>query len=372
MKTSDVFHQLTREVYGVLGMPIDIDDMAAVLRRIKRAVADADPFLMSTANLNFLMTSRSNIEFRDSLLLSDLCTADGMPIVWLGRLLGIPIKQRIAGADIFERLRSAEVYDQRLRVYFFGGDDGIAAAACKKLNTEAGALTCVGSLYPGFGSIDEMSANAVIDAINASHADFLAVALGAHKGQIWLLRNHDRLRAPVRVHLGATINFQAGTLKRAPEQMQKWGLEWLWRIKEEPHLWRRYWNDGVALLLLLLKHVVPLLLMKWWDNLIVRTAPSPLRVKQVEHHESVTIELNGDATEKNLGNVLPCFESAVAAAKDVVVNFTETRQIDARFLGLILMLNKLLKKHGHKLEFMGVSSRMARLFRLHGFEFLLP
>jgi N-acetylglucosaminyldiphosphoundecaprenol N-acetyl-beta-D-mannosaminyltransferase len=179
------------------------------------------------------------------------------------------------------------------------------------------------------------------------------------------------LRIPVRVHLGATINFQAGTINRAPVVMQRWGFEWLWRIREEPHLWRRYWNDGVALLLLLLKHVVPLLVIGWWHKFLFRTETLALVINQVKNHESVTIDLNGDAIERNVANALPRFESALGASKNIVINFTGTRQIDARFLGLILMLNKELKRHGHKLGFAGVSARMARLFRLNGFEFLL-
>src|SRR5262249_60148195 len=86
----------------------------------------------------------------------------------------------------------------------------------------------------------------VMDGVNASGGVFLLVALGSRKGQIWLLRNHDRLQIPVRAHLGATLHFAAGTIRRAPAIVAKLGLEWLWRIKEEPHLWRRYWRDGGA------------------------------------------------------------------------------------------------------------------------------
>ena len=123
----DLSFQLRREVYGLLGMPIDVVDMAALLRQIEKAISDAAPFLLSTANLNFLMMSKEDTEnFATSLLLSDLCTADGMPIVWLGRLLGIPIKHRIAGADIFERLKSKKIAGNQLKVFLFGGEEGIA------------------------------------------------------------------------------------------------------------------------------------------------------------------------------------------------------------------------------------------------------
>src|ERR1035437_9862732 len=123
---------LTREVYGVLGIPVDVIDMITFLRKIDTAATNLAPFLISTANLNFLVTSRSDAEFRESLLLSDLCTADGMPIVWIARLLGVPIKERIAGSDIFESLKSMQDRTRRLKVFLFGGSEGVAAAACKK------------------------------------------------------------------------------------------------------------------------------------------------------------------------------------------------------------------------------------------------
>jgi N-acetylglucosaminyldiphosphoundecaprenol N-acetyl-beta-D-mannosaminyltransferase len=362
---------LSREVYGVFGIPIDVLDMPAVLRKIDVAAKQKSPFLLSTPNLNFLVTSRLDPEFRKSLLISDLCPADGMPIVWLARMLGVPIKERVAGSDIFEALKSARHATQRLSVFLFGGPEGVAAAACSKLNAERGGLTCVGSFYPGFCTVDEMSTDPILDLINSSNADFLVAALGAKKGQAWLLRNHDRLRIPIRVHLGATINFQAGTVTRAPARMRKWGLEWLWRIKEEPQLWRRYWGDGLVLLELVLTRVFPLVILSRWNRLGWGRKAKDLLINRVEDHKSVILSINGAAIAQNVGNALPYFQDAVAATKDVVINFTDTRLIDPRFLGLLIMLNKILKKQQLHLTLTGISPRIARIFRLHGFGFLL-
>jgi N-acetylglucosaminyldiphosphoundecaprenol N-acetyl-beta-D-mannosaminyltransferase len=362
---------LSRDVYGLLGVPIDAVDMATVLFQIKLATANELEFLISTANLNFLTTSLSNPDFRESLLSSDLCTADGVAIVWLGRLLGIPLRERIAGADIFESLKSAQTVADRLKVFLIGGEEGVAAGACQKLNSENTKILCVGTFYPGFGSIEDMSTPPIFQTINNSGADFLAVALGAQRGQAWLLRNHHAIQVPVRVHLGATINFQAGIIKRAPIILQKCGLEWLWRIKEEPKLWRRYWNDGKVLLALLLNHVVPLLLLRVWDQLKLKNERQDLQVRLINDHDFVTIELSGAATKDTVTKAVAEFKAAVGASKNVTINFANTRQIDARFLGLILMLNKQLKKHGHRLGFTGVSSRIGRRFRLNGFDFLL-
>jgi N-acetylglucosaminyldiphosphoundecaprenol N-acetyl-beta-D-mannosaminyltransferase len=362
---------LTREVYGVLGIPVDAIDMATALRRIKTAAACSAPFLISTANLNFLVTSRSDPEFRESLLQSDLCTADGMPIVWIARLLRIPINERIAGSSIFVALKSAPITPHRIKVFLFGGAEGAAAAACKTLNAESGGLTCAGSYDPGFCTVDEMSTDAIIDTVNSSNANFLAAALGAKKGQAWLLQNHDRLRIPVRVHLGAAINFQAGTVKRAPARMRKWGLEWLWRIKEEPQLWRRYWNDGVVLLQIVLTQIVPLMILAQCHRLHCRSTTQDLMIKRTEDHKSVILSINGAATAQNLTNAMPHFRDAAAAAKNIGINFANTCLIDARFFGLLLMLSKHLKRQRLRLEFTGLSPRIERLFRLSGFEFLL-
>jgi N-acetylglucosaminyldiphosphoundecaprenol N-acetyl-beta-D-mannosaminyltransferase len=211
----------------------------------------------------------------------------------------------------------------------------------------------------------------VLDTINSSKADFLAAALGAKKGQIWLLRNHDRLKIPVRAHLGATINFQAGTIRRAPTRLQKLGLEWLWRIKEEPALWRRYWGDALVLLKLMLTQVMPLLVFNWWNRPRRGEKGQDLVIEWAEDHKSVILSINGDAVARNIGTAVASFEKAGAGKGPLVINFTNTRMIDARFLGLLIMLRKLLMGQRRHLSFTGISPRIAKTIRLNGFGFLL-
>ncbi len=102
-----------------------------------------------------------------------------------------------------------------------------------------------------------MSDEATIERINRSGADFLVVALGAAKGHRWIEANRHRLKVPVISHLGAAVNFVAGRLRRAPLSLQRIGLEWIWRIKEEPILFRRYARDGWFLAKLLAGFVFP-------------------------------------------------------------------------------------------------------------------
>ena len=98
---------LNREAYCILGLPIDAVDLTTAVQRIDAAATIGMPFLLSTPNLNFLVLSRADAEFRQTLLDSNLCPADGMPILWMARLIGVPLKERVSGADIFDALRGS-------------------------------------------------------------------------------------------------------------------------------------------------------------------------------------------------------------------------------------------------------------------------
>jgi N-acetylglucosaminyldiphosphoundecaprenol N-acetyl-beta-D-mannosaminyltransferase len=362
---------LTRPVYCILGMPIDAVDMATVVRTIEAAALRHAAFLVSTPNLNFLVNSLSDPEFRQSLLDSDLCPADGAPIVWIARLLGLPIKERAAGADLFDRLQINSTA-RRLTIFLFGGAKGVAAAAATALNAKRGGLSCVGTMDPGFCEVTEMSHDHIITEVNSSGADFLVLSLGAKKGQLWLQRNHDRLTIPIRAHLGAVLGFQAGSIKRAPPIVRAWGLEWLWRIKEEHHLWKRYRDDGTVLLRLLFSRVLPLAVLARWHQFTGKYRPQDLAIKQRHNDQSTTISLCGFASEANIAKAVSCFEQALKGDRDIIIDLSSTRQIDARFFGLLLMLRKELRSRGANLLFTGASPALKRIFRLNEVGFLLP
>jgi N-acetylglucosaminyldiphosphoundecaprenol N-acetyl-beta-D-mannosaminyltransferase len=361
---------LTRSVYCVLGIPVDAIGLAAVVRRIEAAAANRTAFLISTPNLNFLVSSLSDEEFRESLLDSDLCPPDGAPIVLIARLIGLPIKERAAGSDLLDWLRNTNKRTLRLKVFLFGGAKGVAAAAANALNSEPDGLRCVGTMDPGFGSVSEMSRDHIIDTVNSSNADLLAVALGAKKGQQWLQRNHKRLTIPVRAHLGAAINFQAGTVKRAPPKVRAWGLEWLWRIKEEPYLWRRYCYDGIVLARILMTRVLPLAIANRWHRFKSTLETQDLLITLGHSDRSIMIDVSGFATEETAQKAASYFGEALTGKQNVIVDLSRTRFIDARFFGLLLVFRKHLKAQGAKLIFTGLSPAILRIFRLNELGFL--
>jgi N-acetylglucosaminyldiphosphoundecaprenol N-acetyl-beta-D-mannosaminyltransferase len=362
-----VSDELSREAYGVFGIVVDAASQEAVLSKLHAAVHSRAPFLWSTPNLNFLINSGSDSILRKSLLASELCPADGAPVAWLARLAGAPIRARIPGADIFDALKAKREDRAPLKVFLFGGPEGAAEKARDAINRQHGGMVCTGALQPGFGDVEEMSGDDTIAAVNASEADLLAVALGAQKGQAWLLRNHERLAIPVRAHLGATINFEAGTVKRAPAWLGRCGLEWFWRVKEEPALWRRYWRDGCALLKLLVTRALPLMVATAWCRATSRSRD--LEIDADDAPTSVVLRLKGAATGAHVDAAIAAFRSAAGLNKAVVIDMSEVAVIDSRFTGLLLMLRKTLGKRS--LLLINAPPRVAKLLHLNGFGFLL-
>jgi N-acetylglucosaminyldiphosphoundecaprenol N-acetyl-beta-D-mannosaminyltransferase len=352
-----------REVVCLLGLPLDTVDLADAVEAVRGAALAPRPCSVVTPNLNWLVASRRDEAFRDSVTHADLSLPDGMPLVWLARLLGLPLRERVAGADLFEAMRRHP--GPPVTVFFFGGPDGVAQAACERLNAGSRGLRCVGFDSPGFGSLAEISGAERIARINASGAQFLVASLGAKKGQAWLEHNRARLAAPVRCHLGAVVNFVAGTVRRAPAPVRRLGLEWLWRIVEEPSLWRRYAGDGLVLLRLLFTHVLPLALAR-------RPGPEALTSAALHVHTAggtCTLRLSGAWARANLQPLRSALAHAAAAgATRLVCGLREVSSIDSAFIGLLMLAPRAFPLGVALSE---VPPPVARQLRWHGAEWLL-
>ena len=359
---------LSRQVYGIFGIPFDVVELSNVVQKVHEAADMNVPFLLSTPNVHFLIYSKANETFRASLLQSDLCPIDGMPIVWIARLLGMSISERVSGADIFNALKDRR--SEQRSIFLFGGVGETAVRVGEKLNSDHAGLRCVGAHNPGFGSIEDLSQHDVVDRVNASKADILGVFLSAQKGQSWLLHNHDRLTVPVRAQLGATINFEAGSVKRAPFLMRKWGLEWIWRIREEPALWQRYWSDGLSFLLFLAMSALPLACYQKWQAWRA-PADATLTATTVDGLDETQVHLAGYATENHIQVAIAEFEDALDAGRPLTINFSAVRAIDVRLFGLLLAIRKELVRRGQRMTVCQLSPSLVRVFRLNGFGFLL-
>jgi N-acetylglucosaminyldiphosphoundecaprenol N-acetyl-beta-D-mannosaminyltransferase len=180
-----------------------------------------------------------------------------------------------------------------------------------------------------------------------------------------------RLATPVRAHLGAVINFQADIIRRAPACLRNFGLEWLWRIKEEPHLRSRYLNDGLVFLRLLVTQVLPLAIWLLWRRL-QRWEKAEFRISLTRVDQSrVLVKFVGAATARHVDIAASCLQEVSETNDEVVADLSLTQFIDARFFGLLLMLRKQLIKRGGRLKFSGVPPGIGKMFCLNGVNFLL-
>jgi len=360
-----------RDVWCLLGLPFDAIGIDSAASQIRLSAALKKRCFISTPNLNFTITALDDAQFRDTIISSELSLLDGMPLLWVARLLGLGVTEKVSGSDLFDYLSGeTKLQAEKLKVFFFGGEDTAAQHACENLNAGGRGLTCVGYLNPGFGPVDALSSPEITDTINAACPDFLVIALGAKKGLLWIERNRDNLVVPVVSHLGAVVNFTATRVSRAPRWMQRSGLEWLWRIYQEPALWRRYLVDGLKFLLLLMTRVAPYFI---WKRLI-----SP-RVKQCQPpscqlkagSECTIIIIEGDCSHDNLGPVRDTFVTALKDSKRIELNLSGVDLIDGAFVGLCQLLLKHTRRSGGQLIISGASSRLRRIFRWNCAEYLM-
>ena len=361
---------LDRNVVCLAGLPFDALDMAAAVARLSRSALDRKPLFLSTPNLNFLIGAQQDASFRDSVIHSELSVADGMPLVWIARLLGLPIRERVAGSCLFEALRdgaAAGLLGRPVSVFFFGGPPGVAEKASAVINASGQHMVCAGFHCPGFGSVDAMSSPEVIAAINASGADFLVVALGAVKGQAWIERNRASLTVPVISHLGAVVNFVAGTVNRAPVFWQRLGLEWLWRIKEEPALYRRYLMDALGLARLLAVRIVPY---AFWQRVSGSRVRVPGQVSVTPADGGARIALVGDMDAAAVDALRAAMHQAVVGKAGVVIDLSACGHLGFEFFGLLLLLKKELDALGLAFALTGVSKAHRRLLFWNGLDYL--
>ncbi len=245
------------ETVVILGVPVDNVTMDETVRRIMAMINayahDRRPRLVATVNVDFLVNTLNwfssrprHPELLKILRQASLVTADGMPIVWAGRLMGTPLKGRVTGADLVPML-AREAAQRQKSIYFLGGRDDVGRRAADILKHRFAGLTIAGADAPFVAIEGEALADAkgrdaqIVDKINRSGAHILLVAFGNPKQEIWFERNRSSLQVPVTIGIGGTFEFITGSVARAPRWMQRAGIEWIFRISQDPkRLWKRY------------------------------------------------------------------------------------------------------------------------------------
>jgi N-acetylglucosaminyldiphosphoundecaprenol N-acetyl-beta-D-mannosaminyltransferase len=240
--------QRTRVRFGELW--VDALTFAQALDAIEALVVAGRGGSVFTPNVDHVVNADDNPSFRAAYAAASLSLADGQPLVWTSRLLGAPLPEKISGSDlIFPLMKRAA--ERRWRVYLFGGGPGVAEKAAQVLTEQFG-VTIVGCEAPRISLEPDPAVDGpVVERIRKANPQLLLVALGAPKQELWLHRAGAAIRPTVGVGVGASLDFVAGA-RRAPRWMSRAGLEWLFRLLQEPRrLARRYLiNDPKFLLIL--------------------------------------------------------------------------------------------------------------------------
>jgi N-acetylglucosaminyldiphosphoundecaprenol N-acetyl-beta-D-mannosaminyltransferase len=221
------------ERFEVAGVPVDAVDLDAAVRRAMSGIRSGRLLHICTVNLHFLVTARRDPRVRCILARSDLNVADGAPVVWLGRLMGHRVPERVAGADLVPKLMAAAA-QSGARVFLLGGRRGTAVEAARRLRARHPGLVVCGVLEPSVTEQGTVEDDSIVRSIARAQADILLVGLGHPKQERWIDLHRERLHVSVAMGVGCTLDLLAGRRTRAPGWMQRRGLEWLHRALHEP------------------------------------------------------------------------------------------------------------------------------------------
>lgn len=218
------------DVLGVGFDPVTMDE--AVERGMELLDRPGCDYVV-TPNPEIVMVCNEDQEAWDAVASAALVLPDGIGVVYGARLLGRPLPAKVSGADFALKMFQRMAGTGR-SVYLLGAKPGVAELAGRKLAEAFPGLVIAGAA-DGYFRED----GPVIDAVNAAAPDMLLVCLGAPKQEKWMYRNRDKLRVPLMAGLGGSLDVYAGIVERAPERWQRWGLEWLYRLKKEPRRFKR-------------------------------------------------------------------------------------------------------------------------------------
>ncbi|WP_323013388.1 WecB/TagA/CpsF family glycosyltransferase [Devosia sp.] len=237
----------------LFGLHIDGMRMDQALERCRQAILTRKPVLIGVLNAAKIVNLRRDPGLRDALLDCNLLLADGQSVVWASRLLGKPLPERIAGIDLFEALLGL-AHAQGRAVYLLGARPEVLAALERRIDQRWPGLAIAGSHH---GYFSDTEAAGIASDIAASHADMLFLGMASPKKEIFLGRFRSILEVPVLHGVGGSFDIMAGLTRRAPPAWQRLGLEWAYRLLQEPRrLWKRYLVTNSAFVVLTLREAL--------------------------------------------------------------------------------------------------------------------
>ena len=239
---------------SILDINIHTTSYSDAVQTIISWAEEAQSRMVATANVHMIMEAHDDPSFKTILNWADLVTPDGMPLVWMLRRMGFPGQDRVYGPDLMLKVL-VNARDAGLPVGFYGSKPQVLEALVNKMQDQFPGLHVVYAHSPPFYAQTAEESQRVVEEINASAPKILFVALGCPKQERWIGEHRNKIKA-VMIGVGAAFDIHAGTLRQAPSWMQKFGLEWFFRLMVEPRrLWKRYLYHNPRFIVLAIKQL---------------------------------------------------------------------------------------------------------------------
>jgi N-acetylglucosaminyldiphosphoundecaprenol N-acetyl-beta-D-mannosaminyltransferase len=228
----------------ILGVEISAINMPLAVETIERWIDNREKHYVCICTVHSIMEAQRDPAYLGVLNTAGMRTPDGMPLVWLSRRAGRKEVSRVCGPDLMPELASRSESTGH-RHFFYGGAPGVADNLANNFIDRFPGLQVAGTHTPPMQPTGTIESEEVIEKINESGPDVIWVSLGTPKQDVWIASHRKVLNAPVLIAVGAAFDFHTGRVKRAPSWMQRSGLEWLFRLSQDPYrLWRRYVLDN--------------------------------------------------------------------------------------------------------------------------------
>jgi len=238
MPTASVSDNLVFEVLGVRVHAVQMEDVVA---RMEQWIRERDRcHIVAPTSMHGIVEAQHDPSFKEILNSTDAVVPDGMPLVWLGRSAGHDLPRRVYGPDVMLDF-CEKTARQGYRHFFYGGERGVPERLAESLKRRFPSLEVCGTFSPPFRPLDPEEDREIVAMISRATPDVLWVGLGTPKQERWMHEHRGTLSVPVLVGVGAAFDFVSGRRRQAPRWMRERGLEWFFRLLQEPgRLWRRY------------------------------------------------------------------------------------------------------------------------------------
>jgi N-acetylglucosaminyldiphosphoundecaprenol N-acetyl-beta-D-mannosaminyltransferase len=349
----------------LLGVPFHDVTMQETLVYIDALIARGEPGYIATANLDFAAQASGDVELQRILWESELVLCDGTPLVWASRWLGAPLRERVAGSDLMPHLL-AHAAEKGHRLFLLGATDEVLEKAAAKCRERYPNLNICGAFSPSHAKLLDLDHSRIESRIRESKPDILLVAMGCPKQEKWIYMNYRNLGVPVSMGVGASLDFMAGKFRRAPIWMRASGLEWVFRLLQEPRrLFNRYYLDLLFFVSSLRKQ----------RRLLQQSGSGQAFVRRADHAvEPGVVQVNWsgriDAAAVRSGVAEPILPEE--GKPNVVLNCSEVTFLDSTGLGLLIKTFRSCKRAGGTLVVLDPTDPVESMLTLMQLARLIP